>query len=162
MRLSTLFDEEEKSRIVGLGASGGVFARRLAPECAIVPIETIRFDRDRANRVLKVGRLVLPKAPIAIDDVAVSGVTIRSVSAQLSPLTTVGVGMLYKSKRTRRMAGVADLRSGLTYSRNGGGNPPINSVATLQAIPGRLNELAERYFVNNSKDFKQLVGELNA
>ncbi len=92
-----------------------------------------------------------------VDDIAVSGRTVQTaVAAVSSEVSAVGVGMLFKSRTTRRLMAVNDVRAACVFQREGGGMLPINSVATLRAIPDRLNELAERYF-SNCDDFKDLL-----
>ena len=92
-----------------------------------------------------------------VDDIAVSGRTIQSAAAAVSPsVSAVGLGMLYNSRTTRRLIDVTDVRAACVYQREGGGLPPINSVATLRAVPERLDELAGRYF-NNCDAFKNAM-----
>lgn len=157
--LARRLTNEEVTQIVGIGDSGADFARRVYPDARQIGVTTVRFDRDRAKRELFVGALPcgLDRPLVLVDDVMVSGRTLQIVQETLDfSVKTAGVGLLYDSTRSRRRSGIPDVRFGLLYSRIGGGSPPTNSIATLRAIPDRLDELAERYF-RGSETFKRIV-----
>lgn len=151
--------QSEVARIVGVGDSGTDFARRIRQSAPWIDVVTVRFDRDRARRELAVGTLprILGGLAILIDDAAVSGRTLQVVRDALNrDVETAGVGLLFDSTRSRRRTGISDIRFGLLYCREGGGSPPINSLATLRTMPDRLDELAGRYF-GGSEAFKQTI-----
>lgn len=122
-------------------------------------VETTEFNREREKR-----RLSVPEfnyCPVVVDDIAVSGLTLWFARERISPTPeTAAVGMLYKSKTTKRRSGFTDIRAGVIYSREGGGNPPINSIATLQSVPERLNDIGERYFSDSAEEFKDVIKEI--
>jgi hypothetical protein len=100
----------------------------------------------------------LPAAPTLVDDLAVSGLTLKVAREYVSPEPQiVGVGLLYNSRTTRRRIGAADIRAGLIYEQTGGGRVPINSLASLQAYPERAEALAERYFGDSKQAFQTAV-----
>jgi hypothetical protein len=158
LQTAKLLDNEERQRIVGVGTSGIEFAKRINPAAPSIPVQTIAFSRQRASRQLSVGAQIFASEPILTDDVVVSGRTLEAVNSAMTPPATVAVtGLLLRSKRTRQLAGVADLRAAVSYAKDGGGNPNINSVETLMAIPERLDELAERCFGDLAPSFKELL-----
>jgi hypothetical protein len=157
--VNNLLDDTEKASIIGLGASGLALARRLQPNCPGLAITTDRFDRERSKRVLRIASLITQSELIMVDDVAVSGLTLRCAKAAITPQPTKAVvGMLFESKTTRRLADLTDIRAAFTYKRESGGNPPINSIATLQSVPERLLELAGRYFKGNKTFIDVVLG----
>lgn len=160
-QLKKLLGNDEQERIVGVGNGGYNFASWINNVCPVIEVETVRFDVDRSRRELSVGDFNLDYKPVLVDDVAVSGQTLGSVVKSLDvSAETVAVGLLYKSKTTRKRIGVNDIRAGLTYCREGGGNPPINSYTTLRKVPERLEELAEKYFDGADGKFVERLGWL--
>lgn len=145
---------------MGIGQSGTSFARKIRPGAPKVSVSTVTFSRDRAQRELLVERGSEELSGIPIDDVAVSGRTLEIVRQTLGlDSLTVGVGLLYDSRKTCTRIGVPDIRFGLLYARDGGGTPPMNSVATLREIPERLEGLVERYFVGSEAIKRLIMGE---
>lgn len=143
--------------MVGVGESGGEFARFLNPEGDRVRVLTTVFDIKRENRSLTAERKSFGFRPILIDDVAVSGLTLRVVrNALASNAEAAGIGLLNGSKTTQLRTGIDDIRAVITYSRENGGTPPINSWSKLKEDPVRLSQLADRYF-EGSKAFQQLI-----
>jgi len=153
---------EETRRVVGVGTSGSAFAKMITPRCAQIGVETVRFSRIREQRILQPEQVDLDFVPVLVDDLAVSGLTLAAVNKITKPTaSTCLVGMLKQSRATRRLIAMDDIRAGMVYSREGGGNPPINSIGTLLAVPKRLDNLVDRYF-QNSRLFKQIVrGEVS-
>lgn len=146
----------ERQRIIAVGSSGSIFAQALRADPLVIPVETLEFTREREKRRLQVD--TLDYRPVVVDDIAVSGLTLCMARQRITPEPKVAaVGMLYKSKTARRRSGFDDIRAGVVYGRFGGGNPPINSLATLQNVPERLDDLANRYFDDASEEFKVLV-----
>ena len=158
-KLSLQLTDQERQCIVGVGSSGAEFANLLSCGPPRLLVETTEFNRQREKRRLEVPQF--DYKPVVADDIAVSGLTLWFARERISPTPeTAAVGMLYKSKTTRRRSGFSDIRAGLVYSRIGGGNPPINSLNTLQLVPERLNALAERYFTESADAFKQIIKEM--
>lgn len=146
-RVSNLMNDDEIERVAGVGNSGFAFARRVSGECKKIPVETSKFSKTREGRVLLVDQIKFETEPVLVDDLAVSGLTLSTVLDKVMPSPDVAVvGMLYNSKTTRKLIGVGDLRYGFSYSRIGGGRPPINSIETLWRLPERCGELALKYF----------------
>lgn len=144
-------------RLIGIGASGTEFARRIRRDAPSVTVKTRCFSREREKRQLEAEACRLDYEPVLLDDLAVSGLTLAVARRATEPIaSTVAIGMLFNSQTTRRRIGVDDIISGVTYCRLGGGNPPINSIKTLREIPERLDDLVSRYF-NGSADFKQVI-----
>ena len=158
MRLRELLSGVENDAVIGLGASGGRFAQIVSPGCAQQKIETISFSRERANRVLAC-EIISRSSPVTlIDDIAVSGATFRQAIQSVKAKTqTVGSGLLYDSKTTRKEIGLQDIRSPIIFSRVGGGRVPINSIDSLVNFPERCQELADRYFGGGSELFDSLT-----
>ena len=151
------------TKIVGVGRSGTRLARRIDPEAPAVASDDALFNKVREYRYLDIGPVPegLPDAVTIVDDLVVSGVTLREVDeamAKESIDTAAEVGFLYKSKRTRRRAGMS-IGYSFRYSMEGGGSPPINSVATLLQYPERMQDLAERYFPTQGGLLSELLRE---
>lgn len=144
-----------------MGESGSVFAGLVSPNSPTLTVETLQFNSRRESRKLDVEAKDFDYRPVLVDDVAVSGLTVRVVR---NALTTnpemLGVGMLFDSKTTRLRLGIDDVRAAVTYSREKGGNPPINSLSKLVADPERLNDIAQRYFAKYESDFKTVIKEI--
>lgn len=158
VRLGCQFDPARLCNIVAVGSSGTGFARRFAPACPTLPIETTAFNRQRELRQLLAEPLAFDGEPILVDDLAVSGLTLAVANRALQPAAqTAGVGMLYGSKTTMRMIGLDDIRYGLMYVRQQGGRPPVNSLDSLRAFPDRCQVLAERYFSAQQAAFCDLI-----
>lgn len=157
MQLRGKLTIDERRSIVGVGTSGSTFAGQLQIPPS-VSVETKQFEREREQRTLDVTPLTI--APVLVDDIAVSGLTLSMARQKVLPEpTTAAVGMLYRSRWTRRRVGIDDLRAGIVYCREGGGNPPINAISSLQVFPDRLGELAERYFGDAADEFCDLIKE---
>jgi hypothetical protein len=162
-KLRGQFDPAELAGIVAVGTSGRVFANRLSSACPSMSVETLAFNRERERRQLRAEPLEFAGSPVLVDDLAVSGLTLAVANRSLLPAAqTIGVGMLYNSKTTRKMIGVADVRSGLVYTRERGGRPPVNSLDGLRAFPERCQALAERYFPDNQTAFCDLIANSGA
>lgn len=160
LKLAELFSPEEIQRCVGVGGSGAEFAKQINPRCPTVSVTTTQFNPEREKRELQVEQNPLGFRPVLFDDVAVSGLTLRIVRNTLTAnATAAGLGMLYDNKTTRLRIGIDDVRAALIYSRNKGGNPPINSVSKLREDDSRLDELAVRYFNNNEQLKNFIKGE---
>ena len=130
----------------------------MSPGCAQQKIETISFSRERANRVLACETISRSRPVILVDDIAVSGSTLRQAIQSVNAKTqTIGLGLLYDSRTTRNEIGVQDVRSPIIFSRDGGGKLPINSIDSLVNFPERCQELANRYFGGSSELFDSLV-----
>ena len=156
-RLANLLSVEEQASCIGIGVSGGDFVRAINPSALSIPVETRVFSIVREQRWLEAPDSEFANPVIAVDDIAVSGLTLQTAQRAIRPaVTACAVGMLYSSRQTRRRIGLADIRTACTYSRQGGGNPPINSLKTLLEVPERLDDLAARYF-DDSNAFKELV-----
>lgn len=157
LKLAGLFSPDEIERCVGVGGSGAEFAKQINPSSPSIAVATTRFNAARENRQLQAEQKMLKFRPVLFDDVAVSGLTLRIVRNELAAnAKAAGLGMLYDSKTTRLRIGIDDVRAAFVYSRDKGGNPPINSVSKLREDETRLTQLTERYF-NNNKRFKNLV-----
>lgn len=158
-RLTAMLSASEQQCTVGVGCSGAEFAKMIQTQPLLIPVETVTFSKERENRTLRVG--AIEYKPVLVDDIAVSGLTLALARQRLSPTPEIAaVGMLYKSRTTRKRIGIEDIRAAVVYSREGGGNPPINAVASLITFPDRLDALAERYFGKYSDQFKAVVREL--
>lgn len=155
-KLKTQLSTEQRRQLISVGSSGAALAAQLSEGCPNIGVETLVYERERANRELAVSPLKLQ--PVLIDDIAVSGLTLSLARQAVQPQPeTVALGMLYRSKTTRRRIGVENVRAALIYSRLGGGSPPINSVSTLLRNPERLNILAETYFNDCAKLFGSVL-----
>lgn len=158
-KLGTQLSDCERQRLIAVGSSGQRFAMTLKPIQLTLAVSTAVFSREREKRDLLVEQI--DYCPVAVDDLAVSGLTLSYARRNITPIPEVAaVGMLYKSKTTRRRTTFEDIRSGIIYSRMGGGNPPINSLATLKAVPQRLEDITDRYFNQTAEEFKRLIGEM--
>lgn len=151
--------------IVGVGNSGGEFACLIEPAAPVIGVETTKFSAIREERRLKVtlpDGLDAVESLTLIDDVAVSGWTIENVRKVLSGVDVVGLGLLYKSRRTRKRIGAPDVEilRALEYYRLGGGTVPINSIDALAKFPERCGELADRYFGDVTEDFRKIIVEM--
>ncbi len=155
--LALQLSDIEADAMLAVGSSGVRFGQQINANCRELPIETTCFAVQRERRILKAGTTELLGSPLLVDDIAVSGLTMATAVRALpvKPLACA-VGMLYRSKTTGRRIGVADIRSAVTYSRQGGGNPPINSIRTLLECPERLEALTERYF-GSAPEIKQIL-----
>lgn len=157
-KLARQFSEQELSRCVGVGESGSEFAELVMPNSPTILVRTLQFDNKRENRKLNVEIKDFAYRPVLVDDVAVSGLTIRVVRNALSTNPEVlGLGMLFDSKTTRLRLGIDDVRAAVTYSREKGGNPPINSLSKLITEPKRLDDITRRYFAKYENDFKEAI-----
>ncbi len=149
----------ERQSVIGIGTSGTKFAEQVASGCPQLPVCTSNFNREREKRVLEVAEYNY--SPVVVDDIAVSGLTLWYARQRINPTPEIAaVGMLYKSKTTKKRSGFSDIRAGLVYSRLGGGNPPINSIATLQTSSERLDDIARRYFSDSEIEFKNVIKEM--
>lgn len=158
-KLANQLTDQERQCIVGIGSSGSEFADILSTGPPRLRVETIEFNREREKRSLSVPEFSY--CPVVVDDIAVSGLTLWFARERISPTPkTAAVGMLYKSRTTRRRSGFTDIRTGVVYSREGGGNPPINSITTLQSVPERLDDIAERYFKNSIEELNDVIKEM--
>lgn len=134
------------SQIVGVGISGLAFAKRIEQKAIGLPIRTVNFSVKREERVLETKPIFTGNSAVLIDDIAVSGLTLQFATKNVNPVPiSAAVGMLFKSKQTKKRIGI-DTVAGIEYSREGGGNPPINSVSTLMEYPDRLAALEQKYF----------------
>lgn len=159
-KLTAMLSASEQQCAIGVGCSGSEFAKMIQTQPLSIPIETLTFSKERENRILRTD--TIEYKPVLVDDIAVSGLTLALARQSLTPTPEIAaVGMLYKSKTTRKRIGIEDIRAAVVYSREGGGNPPINAMASLIAFPDRLDALAERYFGENSEEFKAAVQELS-
>lgn len=158
-KLTVQLTEQEQSCILGVGTSGSDFANLVSSGPPKLSVETIEFNRERDKRSLLVPEFIY--RPVVVDDIAVSGLTLSYARQRISPTPeTAAVGMLYRSKTTKRRSGFNDIRAGVVYFREGGGNPPINSIATLKSVPERLEDIAERYFRNSAEEFTDIIKEM--
>lgn len=157
-RVASAIDDEERKRLLGVGSSGAEFVKEIDSEADSIGVETVRFKRERELRELEIERKDTGYKPVLVDDVAVSGLTLQQTNEALSiKAQTAVVGMKFRSKRTTRRIGLGDTRVGLVYCREGGGNPPMNSIATLQQKPERLDELSNKYFEEQAEFFTKLI-----
>jgi hypothetical protein len=100
----------------------------------------------------------LAATPVLVDDLAVSGLTLEVARSYIRPTPqTIGVGLLYNSRATRKRIGATDIRAGMVYERAGGGRVPVNSLASLQAFPERTQALGERYFSGSQAIFQAAI-----
>lgn len=160
LALSARLDNSERQAIIGVGESGTCFARKVNPNAPKITVSTVAFNRDRVQRELLVEGQKGQQCSIPVDDVAVSGRTLEVVRQTLGLRNnTVGIGLLYDSRKTRARIEAPDIRFGLLYSREGGGTPPMNSISTLRDIPERLEELVERYFMGSVAIKRLIKGE---
>lgn len=161
-KLTNSLNEDEVTNVVGVGTSGDSFARLIKPGAETIKVVTKRYDRVREKRELEIVPRILDYKPVLVDDVAVSGLTLSLAAQRVSPEPiTAAVGLMLKSKTACRRIAIADLRSGLVYSRVGGGTPPINSISSLQEFPERLSMLSSRYFGDKSEEIKMLIREID-
>ena len=160
--LSCQISGPEYERVIGVGNSGGNCARLIKPNCPVIAVETIEYNRDRLKRVLEVGHLSLSAInPILIDDVAVTGKTLYEVRRKLktenNPSNIALVGLMYASRKVFKQIGAEDIRTAIIYSNENGSKTPLNSLDALRAnSSGVLDSLAATYF-NNSEEFKNLI-----
>lgn len=144
--------------IVGLGASGSIFASTMNVSCQTIDVKTLKFDRERKNRILEVNLPSnLPAEPILVDDVMVSGKTLGDVSCKIGKSCLAAVGLAFKSKSSQKRANVKELIAGLEFCREGGGYIPLNSIDSLKEFPDRLNVLTRKYFLSCEDEFKQAI-----
>lgn len=149
-----------KENLLAVGSSGYKFAQFINPQVGFIEVETLRFDRERDKRSLRVSEFATEKNMVLVDDLAVSGLTLAVAAKSISPTPNMAVvGMLFKSKTTRRLIGANDIRSGLTYTCIGGGRPPINSLASLREYPERAKELAQKYFGVFDNQFCEVINQ---
>ena len=159
VKLSSQLSTTERQSVIGIGTSGTEFAQQVASGCLQLPVRTSDFNRERDKRVLEVAEYKY--SPVVVDDIAVSGLTLWYARQRINPTPEVAaVGMLYKSKTTKERSGFTDIRAGLVYSRFGGGNPPINSIATLKTNSARLDDIALRYFSDSQIELKNVIREM--
>lgn len=143
---------------IGIGASGLRFAQRLVQDPDYLPIETVAYSRNRAERQLQVAPRRLSGLAVAVDDIMVSGRTLSVARQALDPMPdTAVVGMAYASRSAFDLSGFKDLLYGVRYARQGGGVTPLNALASLQQYPDRLASLADRYFTAYAADFMRAV-----
>lgn len=154
-----------QDRLVGVGNSGTELCEMIAGrKVPNVDVRTTNYKRERSERSLEVGEIPNVSAPVLIDDIAVSGLTLGQVVGnfkQAGRPTEAAVGFSMKSKRMRRLIGLGESFSSLvTYSLEGGGSPPINSISSLRSFPDRRDELIEKYFSSVNDEFEQLIEEM--
>ncbi len=159
-KLASQIADEELNTAVAVGESGYNFAIKLAKDCTKLPMTTIGFSREREKRDLVSQDMQCQEPPFLIDDLAVSGRTLAVANDYVTPgARGVGVGMLFKSSSTRRLIDITDVRAAMIYEREGGGRPPINSLASLQNFPERSQALAERYFEGSQAAFCDAIAQ---
>ena len=124
-------------------------------------VRTIGFSRQREQRRLEADVITASSRKLVVDDIMVSGLTLALARSVLAPTPrTALVGMQYASKTARKRAGFADLRTVVTYSKSGGGIPPLNAVRTLAQYQERLDALCERYFPTVGQAIGGLIKEV--
>lgn len=149
-------------RLVGVGNSGAQICDLIAGfRTPRISVDTIEYCREREKRRLSVGEVPKIKAPILVDDVAVSGLTLGIVARRTelyNGSASAIVGLAMKSKRAKREVGLRErFRPLITYSLEGGGSPPINSISSLLQYPDRLEELVRKYFPTDETNFTQIL-----
>ncbi len=158
LRLADQLDPLGVKKVVGVGKSGTRFARYIDPECRSVAVRTLEFNRQREKRQLEVTAMAQTREDVLVDDLAVSGKTLADVLEvyQCKP-KAVAVGMALKSKRLQARVAIDNFYSALEYSREGGGNPPINSISTLVSSPVIRASMLEKYTPNKRVQIEEIL-----
>jgi len=107
-----------------------------------LPVTVIQDSRDRSARKLFVPPRAVQGNVLLVDDVAVSGTTLRAAREALSGYdeAVALVGMAFDSRKLRQQVALP-LYEVLRYRQEGGGKLPINSFSTL----ARNRSLREAY-----------------
>ena len=110
-------------------------------------VEILADSHEREKRRVRAGMIQAAGAVLLVDDVAVSGTTLAAARDAIRGATSIEalVGLAFKSRRLAKNASMP-IRSVITYSQQGGGKLPVNSLSAIADDEDRRREYAARKF----------------